>query len=448
MQERNLKIEYVPISKLKGWTKNPRNNDNAAERLSGLIEEHGFINPVIATPDGTIRAGHTRIKAAERKGIDKVPVIYVEFESEAKAEAFSISDNRSGEWAQWDYKKLAEILLDLDTGEFDMDLTGFKPDEIEDLVAEYGDRPIDEEESFDPEEEAANIEEPVSKPGDIWCLGKHRVICGDATSIRDVSVLFDSKIADLLLTDPPYNVDYVGKTADALTIENDDMNDRQFHDFLLAALKNAQSVLKPGGPFYIFHADTKGLIFRTATVEAGLPIKQVLVWVKNAIVMGRQDYHWQHEPILYGWKEGAAHCWFGFRDKSTVFDNGLPDLDSMKKEELRDYIKQSQTSITRESKPSRNGEHPTMKPLPLLRHYIENSSRSNNIVLDPFLGSGSTLIAAEQLDRICYGLELSPVYTDVIAKRFLKFKESDAGVRLIRDGKERHISDVEEWKMV
>jgi DNA modification methylase len=452
VQDRKLKIEYVPISKLKGWTKNPRNNDDAAERLSGLIEEHGFINPVIATPDGTVRAGHTRIKAAELKGIEKVPVIYVEFDSEAKAEAFSIADNRAGEWAQWDYKKLAQILLDLDTGEFDMELTGFNPDEIEDLIAEYGDRPIQEEEDFNPEEEAAKIEEPVSKTGDIWCLGKHRVICGDATSSRDVSALLDSKTADMLLTDPPYNVDYVGKTADALTIDNDDMNDQQFHDFILSALTNARSVLKAGGPFYIFHADTKGLIFRTATAEAGLTLKQVLVWVKNTIVMGRQDYHWQHEPILYGWKEGEAHCWFGFRDKSTVYDEGLPDIDAMKKDELRAYIKdllnQLQTTVTRDDKPTRSTEHPTMKPLPLLRHYMENSSRSDNIVFDPFLGSGSTLIAAEQLGRICYGMELSPVYTDVIVKRYLKFRDSDVGVRLIRNGKERHISDVKEWKVV
>lgn len=451
VRRRNLQVEYVPISELHSWGKNPRLNDKAAEKLSALIEKHGFINPVIATPDGTVRAGHTRIRAAELDGMDKVPVIYVEFDSEEEAEAFSLADNKAGEWADWDYKKLAEILLDLDTGAFDMDITGFAPDEIEDIILQYGDRPIQEEENFNPEAEAAAITKPVSKPGDIWCLGKHRVICGDATSSRDVSALLDSESADLLLTDPPYNVDYVGKTEDALTIDNDDMSDQQFHDFILSALQNAQTVLKQGGPFYIFHADTKGLIFRTAAAEAGLTLKQVLVWVKNTIVMGRQDYHWQHEPVLYGWKEGDAHRWFGFRDKSTVYDEGLPDIDSMKKEELRDFIKdllnQLQSTVTREDKPSRSSEHPTMKPLPLLRHYMENSSKAEDIVFDPFLGSGSTLIAAEQLGRICYGAELSPVYTDVIVKRYLKFRESDIGVRLIRDGEERHISDVKEWKV-
>lgn len=452
MHRRNLQIEYVPITQLHSWGKNPRQNDKAAEKLSALIERHGFINPVIATPDGTVRAGHTRIRAAELDGLDKVPVIYVEFDTEADAEAFSLADNKAGEWAEWDYKKLAEILLDLDTGAFDMDATGFEPDEIEDIMLQFGDREVKEEEDFDPEAAAGAIEEPVTKPGDIWCLGKHRVVCGDATNGADVTRLMDSNTADLLLTDPPYNVDYVGKTADALTIDNDSMDDKQFHDFLLASFKNAAGALKAGGPFYIFHADTKGLIFRTAVQEAGLTLKQVLVWVKNTIVMGRQDYHWQHEPILYGWKEGEAHCWYGFRDKSTVYDEGFPDIDAMKKDELRDFIKdllnQLQTSVMRDDKPSRNAEHPTMKPLPLLRHYIENSSREADIVFDPFLGSGSSLIAAEQLGRVCYGIELSPVYADVIVQRYIAFRDdSDVGVRLIRNGKERHISQIKEWKM-
>lgn len=444
MRDRQLKVEYIAIDKLKGWDKNPRNNNEAAERLSGLIEEHGFINPIIATPDGTIRAGHTRAKAAQLKGIKKVPVIFVEFESEAKAEAFSIADNRSGEWAEWDYRALAQILLELDTGEFKIDITGFNMDEIEDLIKEYGEQDIKEEEDFNPEEEAEKIETPMSQVGDIWLLGNHRVICGDSTKSETYALLFGDEQADIVFTDPPYNVNYEGQKG--MKIINDNQGDEQFYNFLNDAFTQMCVYTKAGCPIYICHADSEGLNFRKAAKTSGWNITQTLIWVKNALVMGRQDYQWQHEPILYGWKPGAAHRWFGFRDKTTVIDDDI-DIESLKKAELLGLVKKLlavvPTTIIREDKPRENDLHPTMKPLPLIRNCLENSSRQTNIVMDPFLGSGSTLIASEQLDRVCYGMELDPIYTDVIVKRYIKFKGSDQGVRLLRAGEEKHISDCE-----
>lgn len=316
MDERQLQIQYVELGKLKGWEKNPRINDEAAQKLAKLISEHGFIDPVIATPDGIIRAGHTRAKAAKLKGMDKVPVIFVEFESEKHAEAYSLADNKAGEWSEWDFKKLVSILLDMDTGEFDMDLTGFQLDEIEDLMTEYGDQEVDEEENFNLEEELEKIENPKSKPGDIWVIGNHKVMCGDSTSQMAVRKLMGTEEADMNFTDPPYNVDYEG--SDGKKIQNDKQSDTSFKKFLLDAFTNMFEYSKAGAPIYICHADSEGLNFRMAMNEAGWNQTQTLIWVKNALVMGRQDYQWKHEPILYGWKPGAAHKWYGFRDKRQL----------------------------------------------------------------------------------------------------------------------------------
>lgn len=447
MKERQLQIQYINIDELKGWEKNPRINDDAAVKLAKLITEHGFIDPIIATPDGIIRAGHTRAKAAKIKGMEKVPVIYVDFESEKHAEAFSLADNKAGEWAEWDFKKLVEILLDMDAGDIDMEITGFNIDEIEDLVNEYGDEKVDEEENFDLEEELSGITDPISRTGDIWCLGDHRIICGDSTDPEIVKILMNGIDADMVFTDPPYNVDY--ESSSGMKLENDNMEDAPFKQFLLDSFTNMFDVTKMGGPIYICHADSEGLNFRAAMEEAGWNQTQTLIWVKNALVMGRQDYHWKHEPILYGWKPGAAHKWYGFRDKTTVFDDDL-DIESLKKSELKEILieilNNLNTTILRQDKPRKNDLHPTMKPLPLVRNYIKNSSRRKEIVLDLFAGSGSSVIAAEQLERICYGGELDPIYTDVIVRRYINFKGSTDGVRLLRDGKELHYSDIEEVK--
>lgn len=435
-----LKVKYIPIGDLKDWDENPRINDEAAGKLTKLIEVHGFINPIIITPDMKVRAGHTRIKAAKLMGIEKVPAMIVEFDSEEQAQAFSLADNKAGEWAEWDFKKLVDILLRLDIGDFDMDITGFQMDEIEDMVNKFGERPVTEEEDFDAEEEVEKIETAFTLTGDIWTIGKHKVICGDATNLADIKALVGKQDISLVITDPPYNVNYVGKTKDALKIQNDKMADTQFYDFLLAIFKNIKSTLEQGGPFYIFHADSEGLTFRKALQDSGLMLHQVLVWVKNTIVMGHSDYHWQHEPIIYGWKDGAAHPWHGFRDKSTVMDDGVIDIEKMKKDELLDFMKELlkklDTTVIRENKPGRSADHPTMKPLPLIRMLMLNSSRIHQVVLDPFLRSGTTLIASEQLERICLGIELDPRYVDVCVKRYIKFRSGDTrGIKLIRNGK-------------
>ena len=365
-----LKVQYIDIKKLKEWDENPRVNDEAAQKLTKLIEVHGFINPVIITPDFKVRAGHTRIKSAKMMGIVKVPCMMVEFESEAHAQAYSLADNKAGEWAEWDFKKLVDILLRLDVGEFDIDITGFDPDDIEDMINKYGERPITEEENFDVDDELRKIETPITQRGDIWMLGKHKLICGDSTNLVDVKSIVGKDEISLVVTDPPYNVNYTGKIGDQ-KIMNDNMSNSGFYQFLLAAFKNIEEVIPQGAAFYIFHADSEGLTFRQALADSGLLLHQVLVWVKNSFVMGRSDYHWQHEPIIYGWKDGAAHSWHGFRDKATVWEDGKIDIDTMKKADLQEFIKdlmnKINTSVIREDKPGRNADHPTMKPLPLIR---------------------------------------------------------------------------------
>jgi DNA modification methylase len=439
----NIEIKYIDITKLKEWENNPRINDEAAEKLTKLISNYGFINPVIITADMKVRAGHTRLKAAKKIGMDKVPAIIVNFASEAEAEAFSLADNKSGEWADWDFKKLASILLDLDTGSFDMDITGFALDEIEDLINEYGEQEVKEEEDFDIDEELEAAANPISHPGDIWILNEHRVVCGDATKSDVVKNLMGDNTAQLIFTDPPYNVDYEGSTG--MKIQNDNMADTEFRKFLLNSFKNMFDAVDAGSAFYICHADSEGENFRAAVREAGWNQTQTIIWVKNALVMGRQDYQWKHEPILYGWKPGAAHKWYGFRDKTTVIDDDI-DITKLKKPEIQDMLmkilNELNTTVIREDKPRKNDLHPTMKPLPLIRHFISNSSRRKDIILDLFLGSGSTMIAAEQLERVCYGAEIDPVYTDVIVNRYIKFRGDTNGVRLLRDGDEIHYNDI------
>ena len=269
-----------------------------------------------------------------------------------------------------------------------MDITGFSFDEVDDMLKDITGS---KEDDFDLEQALNDIEEPRTKPGDVWLLGKHRLMCGDSTKKEDVMHLMNRQVADMILTDPPYNVDYEGKTADALKIENDNMNETEFYNFLLTSFRNMYESIKSGGSIYVFHADTEGLNFRNAFKSCGFKLAQCLVWVKNTFVMGRQDYQWRHEPILYGWKEGAGHYFVDNRKQSTVLEF---------------------------DKPLRNAEHPTMKPVDLLVYLIKNSSKENHLILDLFAGSGSTLIAAEQVQRNCYAMELDPKYCDVIIKRW------------------------------
>jgi DNA modification methylase len=425
-----MEIKTVKINELKPHPKNPRvHPDSAIDKLVRSIKEYGWTNPILVSADGYILAGHARLKAAEKAGIEEVPVIYLPLEG-AKAEAYLIADNRLQDETDWDYEKLKDLLQDLDTGEFDLELTGFDMSEIEDLMTqlhELGE--IIEDEAPEPPEE------PITKPGDLWILGKHRLLCGDSTKAKDVERLMNGEKADMVFTDPPYNVNYGDKASmleeyqkghsNVNSIKNDNMDNAEFLRFLTSAFENIYSALCPGGPFYICHAETTGLEFRKAVLNSGLLLKQCLVWVKNSLVLGRQDYQWIHEPILYGWKPGAAHKWYGGFNKTTVFED-RPNLRKMKKEELIKFAEEllegkHHTTVIREDKPTKSAEHPTMKPVKLIGYLINNSSKIGDKVLDIFGGSGSTLIAAEQLDRICYIMELEPAYCDVIVKRWENF---------------------------
>ncbi len=384
-----MQVKTVKISELRPHPKNPRvHPDSAIEKLERSIKEFGWTNPILVSKEGYILAGHARLKAAEKAGISEVPVIYLPLEGE-KAEAYLVADNRLQDETDWDYEKLKNLLQELDTGEIDLELTGFDIDEIEDLITQlHIPEEVTEDEAPEPPEE------PVTKPGDLWLLGRHRLLCGDSTDQTVVAKLMENQLADMIFTDPPYNVDYTGKTKDALTIKNDSMKDDNFRHFLTLAFLNMAQASKAGAPIYVCHADSEGLNFRTAFKEAGWDLKQCIIWVKQHFVMGRQDYQWQHEPILYGWKPGAAHKFYGDRKQTTVWQ-----ID----------------------RPMASREHPTMKPVALCSKAIENSSKAGDIVLDLFGGSGSTLIACEQLNRTCYMMELDPIYCDVIIKRWENF---------------------------
>lgn len=411
-----MEIIKLPIEKLNAAPYNPRIDlkpgDKEYEKLKKSILTFGYIDPIIVNKRGhVVVGGHQRLKILQAMGHKTVEVSLVDLPLDQE-KALNIALNKTG--GDWDLPKLQDLLAELQQTNLDIEITGFDDLEIENLLAsvldEEEDKPPKEqavEDDFDADEEAAKIKTPVTQPGDIWLLGRHRLLCGDATKAEDVRLLMDGKTASLVFTDPPYNVSYVGKTADKLKISNDQMLDADFYQFLLQSYTNMLEVVAPGGAIYVCHADTEGLNFRKAMVDAGWLLKQCLVWVKNSMVLGRQDYHWQHEPILYGWRPGAAHVWSSDRKQTTVwaFD-----------------------------RPSRSAEHPTMKPVGIPANAIQNSSRAGDIVLDLFGGSGSTLVAAEQTGRICYTSEIDPVYCDVIVARYIAQASGDKGVFLLRGG--------------
>ena len=402
----NLMIVQKKISDLKAYENNPRNNDAAVDAVANSIKSFGFKVPVIIDKDNVIVCGHTRVKACEKLGIDEVPCVIADDLTEDQIKAFRLADNKTAELAEWDFSKLEEEMKFID-----MDLSQFG---FEDLEKEL-ERDVLEDE-FDENEPLP--ENPYSKKGDIFLLGKHRLMCGDSTISEDVNKLVDGNQIDMIFTDPPYNVDYEGSTG--MKIQNDKQKDDDFHKFLLDAFTNMANVIKPGGSIYCCHADTEGLNFRTAFKEAGFKLAECLVWVKNSLVLGRQDYHWRHEPILYGWKEGAGHYFVDDRTQDTVWEY---------------------------NKPKANDLHPTMKPLELVGKAIKNSSKKGENVLDLFGGSGSTLIASEQIERNSYLMELDERYVDVIVKRYLRFIQSYNDCYLIRDGKKIALKDIPDYKV-
>lgn len=410
---KRTEIEWMPIGCIKPYDRNPRKNDGAVEALANSITEFGFKNPIIVDKDLVIIAGHTRLKAAKLLGLKEVPVVVASDLSEAQTRAYRLADNKTGELAEWDDDLLQEELDALDD-EFDMEDFGFEAEIVDDLqIMEAMDEPPIPE----------TPEEPVSKPGDIWRCGDHLVMCGDATNPYEMARLMDGELADLAVTDPPYNVDYTGKTADALKIENDRMEESRFVEFLSDAFRTMAENMRGGGEFYIWHAGMECKAFKEAVDMSGLDAKQYLIWVKNSLVLGRQDYQWIHEPCLYGWKPGASHYFTDDRSLVTVMEQEPLDPTTMKKEELVDLVMRIfdakiPTTVIKENRPTRNDMHPTSKPIKLMARLISNSSQRGEIVLDPFGGSGSTLLACESLGRRCRTMELDPRYCDVIIKRW------------------------------
>jgi DNA modification methylase len=387
------------VSVLQEYENNPRNNDEAIKAVANSIREFGFKVPIVITSDNVIIAGHTRLKASVSLGLEEVPCIVADDLNEAQIKAFRLTDNKTAELATWDLSRLEEELAGID-----MDMLQFGFEEMEELLPDNA-----ADDDFDIDDEIPEI--PFSEIGDIYELGPHRLMCGDSTDAKQVETLLDGNTVDMLFTDPPYNVDYEGTAG---KIKNDKMEDNTFYLFLYSAFQNMFNHTKPGGAIYVCHADTEGLNFRNAFKNSGFKLAECLIWVKNALVLGRQDYHWRHEPILYGWKEGAAHYFVDDRSQDTIWEY---------------------------NKPRKNEEHPTMKPLELVGKAISNSSRCHESVLDLFGGSGSTMIAADQLDRKSYLMELDEKFIDVIVRRYIKHKASNDNCYLIRNGKRSPLSD-------
>lgn len=418
-----MQIYDKPLGWLTPYENNPRNNDEAVEPVANSISEFGFKVPIVATSDGEIINGHTRWKAAKKLKLKTVPVIIADDLTEEQVKAFRLADNKVAEIAQWDIELLLSEIDSVDN--LDMTLFGFTDQDY--TLDDFEDEELDTEDAEEINEQ--DTQTSAVEYGDIYQLGRHRLMCGDSTSIADMEELVDGNKIDLYVTDPPYNVAYEGGTEEAMTIMNDSMDDASFRQFLRDAFSVADQHLKPGGAFYIWHADSEGLNFRAAVKETGWLLKQNLVWVKNSIVLGRQDYQWKHEPCLYGWKDGASHYFVDNRALSTVIEEDEDNLKEMTKGELISYIKTMQenspTSIFYEDKPVRSDIHPTMKPLKLIARCVLNSSKKGERVLDSFNGGGSTLMVCEKTERIYYGMELDPVYVERTIKRW----EEETGLK-------------------
>lgn len=394
-------MQLVPIAKLVPYVNNARTHSpEQITKLRSSLREFGFINPVIIDREFNVIAGHGRILAAKEEGIAEVPCVFADHLTEAQKKAYIIADNRMAMDAGWDEELLRVEIESLQGMDFDPLLTGF--DEKE-LAALFDDGMEAKEDDFDVD---AELQKPAfSRLGDVWTLDRHRLVCGDSTKAETYTTLMDGIKANLVITDPPYNVNYEGSAG---KIKNDNMAGGKFYEFLLAAFQHMESVMAPDASIYVFHSDTEGLNFRRAFADAGFYLSGCCIWKKQSLVLGRSPYQWQHEPVLYGWKKNGKHQWYTGRKETTIWEF---------------------------DKPKKNGDHPTMKPIPLLTYPIQNSSMANSVVLDPFGGSGSTLIACEQTDRICRIIELDEKFCDVIVNRYIEQAGSADGVSVLRDGK-------------
>ncbi len=405
MEFKKLKINalipasYNPRKKLKP-------GDVEYEKIKNSITEFGYVDPIIVNSDMTIIGGHQRWSVLKALGYDEVDCVVIEIDK-TKEKALNIALNKvTGEWNK---ELLADLIKDLQSLDYDVSMTGFEPPEIDELFNDVHSKET-KEDDFDVD---AELSKPtLTQKGDLWLLGRHRLMCGDATLPEVFNTLLDGKKVNLVVTDPPYNVNY---SSDAGTIQNDNMTDTDFYNFLLASYKNMANAMADDASIYVFHADTEGLNFRKAFVDAGFYLSGVCIWAKQSLVLGRSPYQWKHEPILFGWKKNGKHKWFSDRKQSTIWN-----FDRPKKSEL----------------------HPTMKPIALVAYPILNSSMTNGLVLDPFGGSGSTLIACEQTDRTCYTIELDEKYADVIVKRYIEQVGNDENVYLVRNGEKIKYSDI------
>ena len=407
-----MEIVMMNIDEIIPYENNPRKNDDAVEAVANSIKNFGFKSPIVVDANKVIVNGHTRLKASKLLGLTMVPVIIASDLTEEQCRALRLADNKTAEIASWDKKLLLQELESIDWEGLQMDMTDFGFDNI------FDSKP--QEVTHDDFEEGQYIPAtPYSMQGDVYLLGRHRIMCGDSTNPEMVKTLLNGNKADMIFTDPPYNVNYEG--SDGQSIQNDNMGNEEFYNFLLSVYKNMFDSIKEGGSIYVCHADSEGLNFRKAFIDAGFKLAQCLIWVKNSFTMGRQDYQWQHEPILYGWKPGAGHYFVDDRSLSTVWFY---------------------------DKPKHNDLHPTMKPLELVGQGINNGSLLGQLVLDLFGGSGSTLIACEQAGRINYSMELDEKYADVIVKRFIKYKDSTDDCYLIRDGVQIPLEEISDFSSI
>ena len=402
MSKTTTEMQLISIDKLVPYVNNARTH--SAEQIIKLrssLREFGFVNPIIIDREFNVIAGHGRLMAAKEEGIEEVPCVFVDYLTDAQKKAYILADNRMAMDAGWDEELLKIEMEELQNLGYDLEFTGFDEKELADLFG------VDDKEVKEDEFDLTAALEKASfvERGDVWFVGKHKLMCGDATSSEDVAKLMEDKKANLILTDPPYNVAF--KSSDGLTIQNDSMDNNDFYEFLYLSFKNMADHLENGGAAYVFHADTEGLNFRKAFIDAGFHLAGCCIWVKDSLVLGRSDYQWQHEPVLYGFLQNGKHPWYSDRKQTTIWNF---------------------------DKPKKNSNHPTSKPLDLLAYPINNSTLANAIVIDTFGGSGSTLMACEQMNRICYTMALDEKYASVILRRYVEDTNDSENVYVIRDG--------------
>lgn len=406
--EKEMQYYLADVSELIPYVRNARTHSEAqVAQIAASIREFGFLSPILVAEDNTILAGHGRLAAAQKLGLKKVPCVKENHLTETQKRAYIIADNKLSLNAGWDNELLAVELSELEGADFNLDLLGFDEAELSSIFD--ADKDVSDDD-FDVEKE---LEEPCfSKTGDMWTLGKHRIICGDATKLETYKTLLENTKVNLVVTDPPYNVNYEGSAG---KIKNDNMENDKFYQFLFNSFVNMEQAMADDASIYVFHADTEGLNFRKAFQDAGFYLSGCCIWKKPSLVLGRSPYQWQHEPCLYGWKKKGKHKWYAGRKETSVWEF---------------------------EKSKKNADHPTMKPIALLAYPIKNSSMTNSLVLDPFAGSGSTLIACEQTGRVCYAIELDEKYCDVIVKRYIEQVGNDKSVKVLRGGKEYSFTEV------